>query len=183
MWPRKLFYAGFAIAVIFAWIFLPSGIRPPAVGTLLTERESAYNYIQVLQSGTLTELILNEGQAIHSVYDSTDNLTHGYWDYLLVANAFRPAQPSQANLRSIAILGLAGGTTARQYRLAYGDSIDITGVEIDPVILSLGHQYFHLGDARAHEVTSAARYWILSPRGHHHRAVLEAHPPPYIAFH
>src|SRR5439155_281917 len=123
MWARKRFYAGFAIAVIFAWIFLPSGIRPPEVGTLLTERESAYNYIQVVQSGTVTELILNEGQAIHSVYDSTDNLTHGYWDYLLVANAFRPAQPSQANLRSIAILGLAGVTTARQYRLAYGASV------------------------------------------------------------
>ena len=183
MWPRKRFYAGFAIAVIFAWIFLPSGIRPPEVGTLLTERESAYNYIQVVQSGTVTELILNEGQAIHSVYDSTDNLTHGYWDYLLVANAFRPAQPSRANLRSIAILGLAGGTTARQYRLAYGDSIDITGVEIDPVILSLGHQYFHLGDARAHEVTSDARYWIATQAGHYDVVVLDAYRQPYIPFH
>jgi hypothetical protein len=63
--------------VILAWILLPSGIKPPAVGTLLTEKESAYNYIQVVRTGTTTELILNEGQAIHSIYDSSDNLTHG----------------------------------------------------------------------------------------------------------
>src|SRR5712691_7465126 len=183
MWPRKRFYAAFAILVILAWIFLPSGIKPPEAGTLLTERESAYNYIQVVQSGTVTELILNEGQAIHSVYDSTDNLTHGYWDYLLVANAFQPAQPSATSPRSLAILGLAGGTTARQYRLAYGDSVDITGVEIDPAILAIGHQYFHLGDARAHEVTSDARYWIATQAGNYDVIVLDAYRQPYIPFH
>jgi len=183
MWPRKRFYAAFAIAVILAWILLPSGIKPPEAGRLLTERESAYNYIQVVQDGTVTELILNEGQAIHSVYDSADNLTHGYWDYLLVANAFQPAQPTATNPRSLAILGLAGGTTARQYRLAYGDSIDITGVEIDPAILAIGHQYFHLGDARAHEVTSDARYWIATQAGHYDVIVLDAYRQPYIPFH
>src|SRR4029077_19926021 len=118
------------LAVVIAWIFLPSGIKPPAVGTLVFERESAYNYIQVVQVGNRTELILNEGQAIHSVYDSgPDPLTHGYWDDLLVAGAFRPAPIGADAPRSIAILGLAGGTMARQYRLAFGDAVDFTGVE------------------------------------------------------
>jgi len=183
LWPRRRLYASFAVAVILAWIFLPSGIKPPEVGTLVTERESAYNYIQVVQDGTTTELILNEGQAVHSVYDSQDNLTHGYWDYLLVAGAFQPAQPTAITPRSLAILGLAGGTTARQYRLAYGDSIDITGVEIDPEILAIGHQYFHLGDARAHEVVSDARYWLATQAGHYDVVVLDAYRQPYIPFH
>ena len=129
LWPRRRLYASFAVAVLLAWIVLPAGIKPPVVGTLVTEKDSAYNYIQVVQVGTTTELILNEGQAIHSIYDSQNNLTHGYWDYLLVADAFQPAESSAPTPRSIAILGLAGGTTARQYRLAYGDSVDITGVE------------------------------------------------------
>ncbi|HET7466976.1 MAG TPA: fused MFS/spermidine synthase [Candidatus Dormibacteraeota bacterium] len=183
MWPRRRLYAAFAIAVILAWILLPSGIKPPEVGRLVVEKESAYNYIQVVQDGTVTELILNEGQAIHSVYNSADNLTHGYWDYLLVANAFRPAQDTEIRPRSLAVLGLAGGTTARQYRLAFGDSIDITGVEIDPEILALGHQYFHLGDARAHEVTADARYWIATSTGHYDVVVLDAYRQPYIPFH
>jgi len=65
LWPKRRLYATFVIAVILAWILLPAGIKPPEVGTLLYERESAYNYIQVVQVGTSTELILNEGLAIH----------------------------------------------------------------------------------------------------------------------
>src|SRR5260370_26866636 len=60
MWPRKRFYAAFAILVILAWIFLPSGIKPPDAGTLLTERESAYNSIQDVQPATATRLVLND---------------------------------------------------------------------------------------------------------------------------
>src|ERR1700681_1043499 len=172
LWPRRKLYASFAAAVILAWIFLPSGIKPPEVGTLVYEKESAYNYIQVVQVASTTELILNEGQAIHSVYDSRDNLTHGYWDYLLVADAFRPAQSTAPEPRSVAILGLAGGTSARQYRLAYGDQVDITGGEIDPDTLAAGHRYFPLGDARAHEVLADARYWLETQAGRYDVMVL-----------
>src|SRR5246500_2378347 len=120
-WPRRRFYAAFAAAVILAWIFLPSGIKPPQVGRLLYEKESAYGYIQVVRDGTRTELILNEGLGIHSVYDSTSDVTGGPWDYMLVADAFRPAQSSEVAPKDVAILGLAGGTAARQYTAAYGD--------------------------------------------------------------
>ena len=183
LWPRRRLYASFGLAVVVAWIFLPSGIKPPEVGTLVYERESAYNYIQVVQVGSRTELILNEGQAIHSVYDSSgDPLTHGYWDDLLVAGAFRPGPLGAAAPRSVAILGLAGGTSARQYRIAYGDAIDITGVEIDPDILATGHRFFHLSDARAHEVVSDARYWLDTRAGSYDVVVLDAYRQPYIPF-
>ncbi|HEV2036312.1 MAG TPA: fused MFS/spermidine synthase [Candidatus Dormibacteraeota bacterium] len=183
LWPRRKLYASFVVAVILAWIFLPSGIKPPEVGTLVYERESAYNYIQVVQVATTTELILNEGQAIHSVYDSKDDLTHGYWDYLLVADAFRPAQNNAPTPHSVAILGLAGGTSARQYRIAYGSQVDITGVEIDPDILAAGHRFFHLGDAGAHEVLGDARYWLATHAGRYDVVVLDAYRQPYIPFH
>ena len=183
LWPRRRLYASFALAVVLAWVFLPAGIKPPEVGTLLYEKESAYNYIQVVQVGTTTELILNEGHAIHSIYDSSTNLTHGYWDYLLLANAFRPAQSIAAAPRSVAFLGLAAGTAARQYRLAFGDQIDITGVEIDPDILTVGHRYFHLDDARAHEVVADARYWLDTRAGRYDVVVLDAYRQPYIPFH
>lgn len=183
LWPRRRLLALFAVAIVLAWIFLPSGIKPPQVGRLLYEKESAYNYIQVVQDGTRTDLILNEGQAIHSIYDSADNLTHGYWDYLLLADAFRPAATTAQVPGSVAILGLAGGTAARQYRLAYGDRIDITGVEIDPEILAAGHRYFHLGDAQAHEVLGDARYWLNTQAGSYDVVVLDAYRQPYIPFH
>jgi spermidine synthase len=183
LWQKRRIYASFAVAVILAWVFLPGGIKPPEVGMLLYEKESAYNYIQVVQVGTTTELILNEGQAVHSVYDSATDLTHGYWDYLLLADSFRPAQAGPATPRSVAYLGLAAGTSARQYRLAFGDQVDITGVEIDPEILDVGHRYFHLDDARAHEVVADARYWLDTQASHYDVMVLDAYRQPYIPFH
>jgi spermidine synthase len=183
LWPRRRLYALFAVAVIVAWVLLPVGIKPPEVGSLIYEKESAYNYIQVVQDGSKTELILNEGQAVHSIYDSSSNLTHGYWDYLLLADAFRPAQASAVTPRSVAFLGLAAGTAAREYRLAFGDQVDITGVEIDPEILAVGHRYFHLGDAGAHEVVADARYWLDTQADHYDVIVLDAYRQPYIPFH
>lgn len=101
----------------------------------------------------------------------------------MLADAFRPAQSIPPVPRSLANLGLAGGTTARQYRLAYGSEIDITGVEIDPDILAAGHRYFHLSDAKAHEVLSDARYWLETSAGKYDVMVLDAYRQPYIPFH
>jgi spermidine synthase len=183
LWPRRRLYATFAIAVILAWIFLPSGIKPPQVGSLLYEKESAYNYIQVVQDGTKTELILNEGQAIHSIYDSQDLLTRGPWDYMVIADSFRPAQTTEPQPKSVAILGLAGGTAARQYTAAFGDQVQITGVEIDPEILDVAHRYFHLDEPNVHPVVADARYWLDTQAGHYDVVVLDAYQQPYIPFH
>ena len=183
LWPRRRLYALFAVAVILAWILLPSGIKPPQVGTLLYEKESAYHYIQVVQVGTKTELILNEGQAIHSIYDSQDLLTRGPWDYMVIADAFRPAQTSEVKPESVAILGLAGGTAARQYTAAFGQTVQITGVEIDPEILDVARRYFHLDEPNVHPVASDARYWLDTQAGRYDVIIMDAYRQPYIPFH
>src|SRR2546421_2383138 len=132
LWPRRRLFAIFLIAVLAGAALLPPGIKPPEQGRLLYEKESAYNYIQVVQVGTRTELILNEGQAVHSIYDSASLTTGGPWDYFALGSYFRQAQASEPVPKKVAILGLAGGTTARQLAAAYGRSVDITGVGIDP---------------------------------------------------
>src|SRR5213082_131373 len=183
LWPRRRLYASFAVAVILAWIFLPSGIKPPQVGQLLYEKESAYGYIQVVQDGTKTELILNEGEAVHSIYDPQSLLTGGPWDYMLIADSFRPAGQDEIKPASIAILGLAGGTAARQYTAAYGTSVRITGVEIDPDILSVAHRYFHLDEPNVHPVVADARYWLDTQAARYDVIVMDAYRQPYIPFH
>ncbi len=183
LWPRRRFYAVFGIAVILAWVLLPAGIKPPQVGTLIYEKESAYNYIQVVQDGTRTELILNEGQAIHSIYDSQNLLTGGPWDYMVIADSFRPAQAAEPEPRNVAILGLAGGTAARQYTAAFGDQVQITGVEIDPDILDVGRRYFHLTEPNVHPVVADARYWLDTQAQKYDVIVLDAYRQPYIPFH
>jgi spermidine synthase len=183
LWPRRKLYALFAVAVILAWIFLPSGIKPPQFGTLLYEKESAYHYIQVVQDGTKTELILNEGQAIHSIYDSQSLITRGPWDYFVIAGSFQPAQTSEPQPKDVAILGLAGGTAAREYTAAFGSQVDITGVEIDPEILNVAHRYFHLDEPNVHPVVADARYWLDTQAGKYDIIALDAYRQPYIPFH
>lgn len=183
LWPRRKLYASFAVAVLVAWIFLPSGIKPPQIGRLLYEKESAYGYIQVVQDGTRTDLILNEGEAIHSIYDPTTLLTGGPWDYMVVADAFRPAQQTELVPRDVAILGLAGGTAARQYTAAYGPGVQITGVEIDPDIIDVAHRYFHLDEPNVHAVVGDARYWLDTQAGQYDVVVMDAYRQPYIPFH
>jgi len=183
LWPRRKAFALFALAVVLAWIFLPSGIKPPQVGRLLFEKESAYHYIQVVQVGTQTQLILNEGQAVHSIYDSSSLVTGGPWDYFLIANSFRPAQATEPAPRDVAILGLAGGTAARQYTAAFGSGVNITGIEIDPEILNVAKTYFHLEGPNIHPVVDDARYWLDTHAGQYDVIMVDAYRQPYIPFH
>jgi spermidine synthase len=183
LWPRRRLYALFAVAVILAWVFLPSGIKPPQVGKLIYEKESAYHYIQVVQVGTKTELVLNEGQAVHSIYDPENLLTGGPWDYMVIADAFRPAQTSEPRPTDVAILGLAGGTSARQLNAAFGSDVKITGVEIDPEILVVARKYFHLDESNVRAVDADARYWLDTQAGKYDVVVMDAYRQPYIPFH
>src|SRR5207245_9976126 len=74
-------------------------------------------------------------------------------------------QDSEVRPNDVAILGLAGGTAARQYTAAYGTSVQITGVEIDPEILNVAHRFFHLDEPNVRPVTAAARYWLDTDAG------------------
>lgn len=183
LWPRRWVFAAFLIIVLVGAYLLPHGIKPPEVGTLLYERDSAYNYIQVVQDGTRTELILNEGQAIHSIYDPTTLITGGPWDYFMLGNYFRPAQAQEPRPHSVAILGLAGGTTARQITSAFGTSVDITGVEIDPAIVDVAHRYFHLDEPNVHVQIQDARYYMATQAGKYDLIAMDAYQQPYIPFH
>src|ERR1051326_7359974 len=57
LWPRRWVFAAFLIIVLVGAVFLPQGIKPPEVGTLLYENDSEYGYVQVVQEGSRTELI------------------------------------------------------------------------------------------------------------------------------
>jgi predicted membrane-bound spermidine synthase len=174
-----------AAAVVAASALFPHGIKPPERGALLYERESAYNYIQVVREGSEVQLILNEGQAVHSIYDPHSLTTRGYWDDMLLAPSFRPAQSRAPAPRKVAVLGMAGGTVARQYVAGFGRGVAITGVELDPAIVNVGYRYFDLAGAHANVVVQDARYWLATrPADDKYDVILvDAYRQPYIPFH
>ncbi len=173
--------------------------------TLLAERESSHNYIQVADqqvvysSGTVDPrrvLILNEGQAIHSIYrlkyrqtgDPLDLLTDGGpWDYFAVAPyLYAGMQPEQ--VRSLALLGAAAGSIPKQFLAIYGPQTLIDAVEIDPAISELGRRYFDMEDedpAYPGYTTYAqdARAWLASSERRYDVIGMDAYHQPYIPFH
>src|SRR5258708_32014796 len=94
-------------------------IRRPAGGRSIYESDSEYGYIQVVERGRERDLILNEGQAIHSIYNPDQLLTGGYWDYYALAPMFGYRPWAGQGPRRALILGPAGGTAPRLLTAAY----------------------------------------------------------------
>ncbi|HEU0002560.1 MAG TPA: fused MFS/spermidine synthase [Ktedonobacteraceae bacterium] len=150
-------------------------------GTLIAERESAYNYIQVVQVGSETQLILNEGVGIHSIYDPNQIITGGPWDYFMIAPYFNNPPFSPDQVHRAAIIGLGAGTGVRDLTAAYGN-IPIDGVEIDGTIVDLARQYFHMNEPNLHVIIQDGRYWLNTTTQKYDLIAVDAYQQPYIPF-
>jgi spermidine synthase len=160
---------------------VPAGIRPPERGVLVHEQESAYNYIQVVDEDGRRELILNDGHAVHSIYDPQRLLSGGPWDYFMIAPLL-VEDSTAADPTNALLIGLAGGTVARQLTAAFGP-IPITGVEIDPEIAAVGREYFGLDELPNVDVVVAdGRYALKTLDQSFDLIGVDAYRQPYIPF-
>lgn len=150
-------------------------------GTLLTERESAYNYIQVVKVGNETQLILNEGVGIHSIYDPDNTLTGGPWDYFLDAPYFNNPPFTQQQVRNVCVIGLGAGTIPRELTAAYGP-IPIDGVELDGEIVNLARQHFHMDEPNLHVIVQDGRYYLQTTQKKYDEIGIDAYQQPYVPF-
>lgn len=146
------------------------------------EAESAYNYIQVLEVDGFRYLRLNEGQGTHSIYHPTQLAYQGTWMQALVAPFFNAPPYAPEDVESMAIIGLAAGTTARQATDAFGP-IPIDGYEIDPKIIEVGQEYFGMTLPNLNPIPQDGR-WGLAHSGKKYSLVsIDAYRPPYIPWH
>ena len=143
---------------------------------LLFETESAYNYIQVIDEENIRMLRLSEGFAEHSVYEKGKYVFRGEWDYFLFVGLLNPG-------KEVLSIGLAGGTTARQFaHFMPGTKMD--GIEIDPVIASVGKRYFGLNDIpNLHIIIQDARLHLRTTSKCYDNICIDAYKQPYIPFH
>jgi len=160
-------------------------IKPPGGtdggGVLVTERESPYNYIQVVRVGNETQLVLNEGLGIHSIYNPNSVLTQGPWDYFLIAPFFNKAPFTQSQVRRVGVIGLGAGTIPREFSAIYGP-IPIDGVEIDGTIVKLAQQYFHMNEPNLHVIVEDGRYYLRTAKVLYDEIGIDAYQQPYVPF-
>ncbi|HET8846564.1 MAG TPA: fused MFS/spermidine synthase, partial [Ktedonobacteraceae bacterium] len=173
------------IPMIWSMVAIQGPIKPAFGSTygarLLTERESAYNYIQVVQAGSQTQLILNEGLGIHSIYDPATILTGGPWDYFLTAPFFNNAPFSPQQVHNACIIGLGAGTISRGLTAAYGP-IPIDGVELDGEIVNMARQYFQMKEPNLNVVVQDGRYFLQTTQKKYDEIGIDAYQQPYVPF-
>lgn len=156
-------------------------IRPPEYGVVIHEAETRYNYVQVLDRDGEILLALNEGHAVHSIYNPRQPLTRGPWDYFMVGSYFNPRQRPE-DVDSLLLIGLAAGTVAKQFTAAYGP-IPIDGVEIDGEIAEIGRDYFAMNEPNLNVIIEDGRYYLTRTENRYDVIGIDAYRQPYIPFH
>ncbi|GAB4554240.1 MAG: fused MFS/spermidine synthase [Anaerolineae bacterium] len=188
------------LLIILSALLRGGTLRPaPAESQLLYETDSAYNYIQVLETtmplgrmadgqfeviweaGT-RQLRLNEGQGIHSIWHPERRYYGGTWDMFLAAPFFtnRP-QP-----RSLCVIGLAAGTITTQFADVYGNAILMDGIEIDPAIVEVGRRYFGMTQPNLRVMIEDGRFGLkrLGLQGAKYDLIAaDAYRVPYVPWH
>jgi spermidine synthase len=170
------------VVLLLLWLFGARGADKTTEG-MVYETESAYNYIQVLEVDDYRYLRLNEGQGMHSVYHPTELNYYGPWSQVLVAPFFNAAPRTLDEVESIAIVGLAAGTTARQATAVYGEDVAIDGFEIDPKIIDVGREYFDMNEPNLEVVAEDGRWGLAHSSETYDIISVDAYRPPYIPWH
>ena len=161
-------------------------IKPPSGtdggGVMVAEKESAYNYIQVVRVGHEMQLVLNEGLAVHSIYNPDSVLTNGPWDYFMIAPYFNKPPYTPQQVHNVCIIGLGAGTIPREFTDVYGPSVSVDGVEIDGEIVNLGRKYFAMNEPNLHVTVQDGRYFMQTTSQKYDVVGIDAYQQPYIPF-
>lgn len=180
-WRRVLLLAW--MPLVLAALALLIAFRPiKSSAGQIYETESAYNYIQVLEVNGFRLLRLNEGQGVHSMWHPTQLAFNGPWEQFLTAPFFNASPFGPERVKSMAIVGLAAGTIARQATAVFGP-IPIDGYEIDPKIIEVGRKYFDMNEPNLNAIAQDGRWGLEHSNRRYTIIGVDAYRPPYIPWH
>jgi spermidine synthase len=161
-------------AAIAGLVLIPIGtIKAAEDGRVIYEKETEYQYARVIQEPNGDRrLELNEGHAVHSLWRPGTVLTHDYWD-AMYADSGAP--------RSVAILGNAAGTTAREFHVLRPRT-RLDPVEIDPELTQIGYRFFGLPRSIKVHHEDARPFLRRRPHQRWDAILVDAYRQPYIPF-
>jgi predicted membrane-bound spermidine synthase len=116
------------------------------------------------------------------MYHPTDLFYFGPWTQFLAAPFFNTPPVTPEDVKSMAIVGLAAGTTARQATAVFGP-LTIDGFEIDPEIIEVGRQYFGMGLPNLNAIAEDGRWGLEHSSRQYDVIAVDAYRPPYIPWH
>jgi hypothetical protein len=107
---------------------------------------------------------------------------YGPWTQFLSAPFFNTPPVTPEDVKSMAIVGLAAGTTARQATAVFGP-LAIDGFEIDPEIIEVGRQYFGMDLPNLNAIAEDGRWGLEHSQRKYDVIAVDAYRPPYIPWH
>lgn len=174
-WSRAVLrVATSALVAVLIAVAMPSSGRIGAPALL--ERETSLNFIRVVDDHDHRTLYLNEGYAAQTIARH-DGLAYlqGVWGYYAVAPAFSKGKPSR-----ILVVGLGGGTSARDYQQRFPEA-EVVAVEIDAGVVEVARNQFGL-PASVHVHVEDARTFFARDQGRYDLVVVDAFQFPYVPF-
>jgi spermidine synthase len=166
--------------LLAALVFLPPGaVKAAEHGEVIHEADTEYQYARVVEyPDGERHLELNEGHAVHSIYRPDSVLTDNVWDGYLIDPFAALTEPP----KRIAILGTAGGTTARAYAKYFPDTA-IDAVEIDGELFDIAERYFDLRERpQLERHADDARPFLRRSEKRYDAIFVDAYRQPYIPF-
>lgn len=166
---------GFAIAGGVALIVIPTvafvrssrldyRLLASSTARILFVGDSAYHRVLVQERGNTRELVFN--LTVQSRMDTRDPFGPGgpYTDSFHIARLMRPG------IKRVLMIGLGGGTGAKQFSHRY-DDISIDVVEVDPMVVDVARRFFavassdrlriHISDGRTFLKRSTERWDLI----------------------
>jgi len=178
-WRRVIFF-GFWALMLAGYLGLGDFHVKNSPGQVF-ESESQYNYIEVQQLNSFTMLRLNEGQGVHSIYHPTQLFYGGPWEQFLVGPFFN-ADYTPEQVKRMAIIGLAAGTSARQAAVVF-PAVSIDGYEIDGEIVQVGREFFDMNMPQLNVYVEDGRWGLAHSPYKYGLIAVDAYRPPYIPPH
>jgi spermidine synthase len=148
---------------------------------LLEYRESVYSNIYVYQQGPYIILTFGQNRKLYteSLYDTREpyDLPAPYTQMMTASLAYPP------KLHSTLEIGLGGGRTA-SYLHHYLPEVQITSVELDPVVFELARKYFKVKvDDKFTVMTKDGRLFLTDTKAKYDIILIDAYRAPFVPFH
>ncbi len=154
---RFVYLSGLLLPLLIYLILSGSWIHPRSGAVY--EKESPYQYIQVVDTAEERQLITDSGFGVQSLINKKNLLTGHYYDLyaLLPPNIKQPG-----GKLDVLILGLGGGVISHLYDQIYSDeyNISLTGVDIDSDLIEAGKDFFGLSNQPVDIVIADARVFL-----------------------
>lgn len=168
-------------AAVLVYLAFYSGSSSFAAAKLIEKIESPYSSIFVYKSGNYIKMLFGNGRlkSTESVYNPLDKyeLPVPYTRFMTAGLFYTK------DVKRILVIGLGGGRIS-WYLHEYLPQVDITAIEIDPMVIDVARRYFDVANEENFRVVEKdGRSFLMQAKEKYDLILLDAYRSSFVPFH